>query len=114
MARFVVRRFVSMVGVLLAISILTFLIFQAIPNGDPALRLGGRLATQQELTQIRHQYGFDKPLYVQYFKTMGQIFSGTAYSYSQGVNVDTEIRRGLPTTLSLGLGAGVIWLLLSI
>jgi peptide/nickel transport system permease protein len=114
MTRFLIRRSFSMVGVLLAISILTFLIFQAIPNGDPATRLGGRLATQQEIAQIRHQYGFDKPLYVQYAKTMDQIFSGTAYSYSQGINVDDEIRRGLPTTLSLGLGAGVIWLLLSI
>jgi peptide/nickel transport system permease protein len=114
MVRFVVRRLLSMVGVLLAISILTFLIFQAIPNGDPATRIGGRLATQEQIAQIRHQYGFDKPLYVQYVKTMDQIFSGTAYSYSQGINVDDEIRRGLPTTLSLGLGAGVIWLLLSI
>jgi peptide/nickel transport system permease protein len=114
MGRFVIRRLLSMAAVLLAISILTFLIFQAIPNGDPAVRLAGRLATQDQVAQIRRQYGFDKPLYVQYAKTMGQIFSGTAYSYSQGVNVDDEIRRGLPTTLSLGLGAGVIWLLLSI
>jgi peptide/nickel transport system permease protein len=114
MARFVVRRVLAMAGVLLAISVLTFLIFQVIPNGDPALRLAGRLATADEIRLIRHQYGFDQPIYVQYVKTMGQIFTGTAYSYTQGLNVDDEIRRGLPTTLSLGLGAGVIWLLLSI
>jgi peptide/nickel transport system permease protein len=114
MARFAVRRLLSMIGVLFAISILTFLIFQAIPNGDPALRLAGRLATADEIKQIRHQYGFDQPIFVQYFKTMGQIFTGTAYSYTQGLNVVDEVRRGLPVTLSLGLGAGVIWLLMSI
>ena len=39
MARFIVRRVASMIAVLFAISVLTFVIFQAIPNGDPALRL---------------------------------------------------------------------------
>jgi peptide/nickel transport system permease protein len=114
MTRFLIRRSFSMVGVLLAISILTFLIFQAIPNGDPAQRLAGRLATADQVAQIRHQYGFDKPLPLQYVKTMEQIFTGNAYSISTGLNVDDEIRRGLPTTLALGLGAGVIWLLLSV
>jgi peptide/nickel transport system permease protein len=114
MTRFVVRRLLSMVGVLLAVSILTFLIVQKIPNGDPAERLGGRLATQDQIALIRHRYGFDRPIYVQYAKTMDQIFTGQAYSYAQGINVDSEIQRGLPTTLALGLGAGVIWLLMSI
>jgi len=114
MSRFVLRRLLSMVGVLVAVSVLTFLIVQKIPNGDPAERLGGRLATQDEIALIRHKYGFDKPIYVQYVKTMDQIFTGQAYSYAQGINVDNEIKRGLPTTLSLGLGAGVIWLLMSI
>ena len=41
MARFLVRRLFAMIVVLFAISVLTFLIFQAIPNGDPAVRLGG-------------------------------------------------------------------------
>ena len=47
MTRFVVRRLLSMMLVLFAISVLTFLIFQAIPNGDPAQRLAGRTATPE-------------------------------------------------------------------
>jgi peptide/nickel transport system permease protein len=100
--------------VIFAISVLTFLLFEAIPNGDPALRLGGRLATATELHLIRVKYGFDKPIYVQYVRTMKDIFTGSAYSYTQGFNVLDEIRAGLPATLSLALGAGVIWLLVSI
>ncbi len=114
MLRFAIRRFASMILVLFAISILTFLLFQALPNGDPALRLAGRLATAQEIQQIRIKYGFDKPIWVQYVNTMKAIFTGAAYSYSQGFNVNSEIKRGLPATLSLALGAGIIWLLLSI
>jgi peptide/nickel transport system permease protein len=114
MARFAVRRLIGMVTVLFVISLLTFLLFEAIPNGDPALRIGGRQATATELHQIRVTYGFDKPIYIQYLRTMKNIVTGQAYSYTQGFNVVDEIRAGLPATLSLALGAGVIWLLASI
>ena len=114
MARFVARRLIAAVAVLFVISVLTFLIFQAIPNGDPAVRIAGRTANAQEIAQVRHQWGFDKPIYVQYVRTMGKIFNGTVVSYSQGFNVLDEIRRGLPATLSLAIGAGIIWLALGI
>jgi peptide/nickel transport system permease protein len=113
-ARFVIRRLLACIAVLFAISVLTFLLFQAIPNGDPALRLAGRLATATEIHQIRVKYGFDKPLPVQYVRTMKDIFTGSAYSYTQGLNVIDEVKRGLPATLSLAFGAGIIWLLVSI
>jgi peptide/nickel transport system permease protein len=114
MARFLLWRGLSVVGVLIAISILTFLIFQAIPNGDPALRLAGRLATPQQVADVRHQWGFDQPIYVQYVKTMDKVFTGQVISYTQQVNVLEEIKRDLPATLSLAIGAGVIWLSLGI
>jgi peptide/nickel transport system permease protein len=114
MTQFAIRRIISMVLVLFAISVLTFLLLAAIPNGDPALRLAGRQATATEIHQIEVKYGFNKPVYVQYAKTMGQIFTGQAYSYTSGFNVLDEIKAGAPATLSLALGAGIIWLLASI
>jgi len=114
MARFLVRRLVSMLLVLVAISILTFLIFQAIPNGDPAQRLAGRTATPETVQAIRRTWGFDKPIYVQYAKTIEKVFTGSVISYTQQVNVVDQIRRDVPVTLSLALGAGVIWLALGV
>jgi peptide/nickel transport system permease protein len=114
MARFILVRLIACVGVLIAVSILTFLIFQAIPSGDPALRLAGRLATPQQIHDVRVTWGFDKPLYVQYVKTMEKIFNGSVVSYTQQVNVLQEIKRDLPATLSLSIGAGIIWLGLGI
>jgi peptide/nickel transport system permease protein len=114
MARFAVRRLLAMVAVMFLISVLTFLLFEAIPNGDPALRLAGRSATALEIHEIDVKYGFNKPIYVQYLKTMKNIFTGQAYSYTQGFNVLDEIKAGLPATLSLAFGAGIIWLLTSI
>jgi peptide/nickel transport system permease protein len=114
MGRFVLSRLISVVVVLVAISILTFLIFQVIPNGDPALRLAGRLATPQQVQDVRQQWGFDKPIYVQYTKTMDKVLTGKVISYTQQLNVLDEIKRGLPVTISLAVGAGIIWLSLGI
>jgi peptide/nickel transport system permease protein len=113
-ALFALKRFVSAVVVLFVVSVLTFLIFFAIPNGDPALRLAGRTATAQTIATVRHDYGFDRPLYVQYLRTMKQVFDGSIQSYTQHVTVFSQIKRGLPATLSLAIGAAVIWMIIGI
>ena len=114
MSRFIVRRLLAMVLVMFVISLLTFLLFEAIPNGNPAFRLAGRTATPAEIHQIEVKYGFNKPVYVQYLRTMKNIFTGQATSITQGFNVLDEIKDGLPATLSLAFGAGFIWLFTSI
>jgi peptide/nickel transport system permease protein len=115
MARFVTRRIITMAAMLFAISVVTFLLFiVALPNGNPAALIAGRLANPAEIHLISVKYGFDKPIWDQYVRTMGNIFTGQAYSYQQGFNVDQEIENGLPATLSLALGAGLFWLAASI
>ena len=115
MARFVIRRMLTMVLMLFVISVITFLLFVvALPGGNPASTIAGRLANPAEVHLISVRYGFDKPLWVQYVKTMGNIFTGQAYSYNQGFNVLAQIGKGLQATLSLAFGAGIFWLLASI
>jgi peptide/nickel transport system permease protein len=114
MRRFIVRRLISTVVVLFAISVLTFLIFEAIPNGDPAQRLAGRTSTPETVAAIRHTWGFDRPIYDQYLLTMKNVFTGKIVSYTQQVNVEDQIAKGLPATLSLAIGAGIIWLALGV
>src|SRR5271154_1678196 len=93
---FAIKRLAAAVVVLFAVSILTFLIFFAIPNGNPALRLAGRTATPQTIAHVEQEYGFNKPIYVQYYKMMDQVLSGRIQSYTQHVGVWAQIRRGLP------------------
>jgi len=110
MRRFIVRRTLQTMVVLALVSVFTFLIFQVIPNGDPASRMAGRTATPGQIAAIARSWGFDRPIYIQYLHTMDKIFTGSVVSYSQQINVVDQIKRGLPATISLAAGAGIIWL----
>jgi peptide/nickel transport system permease protein len=111
MTRFVIRRVVQMLIVMFAVSVLTFVIFQLLPGGDPALRLAGRQPDPGQLERIREQWGFNDPVYVQYVKTMSQVFSGDLISYSTQQNVWDELKGRIPRTFALAIGAGVMWML---
>ena len=111
MIRFAARRLASMVLVLFAVSVLVFLIFNAIPGGDPATRIAGNYVTPTQLEVIRHEWGFDRSLPVQYAQMMEKLFGGKLISYFSGLDVREEIWKGLPRTLSLALGAALLWVI---
>jgi peptide/nickel transport system permease protein len=110
MARFVVRRLVGMVAVLFAVSVIVFLIFNVIPNSPPAQRLAGKNATPVLVKSIEEEWGFDESLPQQYLTMMEKVFNGELISYSPRVSVQEKIVEGIPATLSLSIGAGIIWL----
>jgi peptide/nickel transport system permease protein len=114
MGRYVLRRLIGMVVVLFAISVLTFVIFNVIPNGDPAERLGGHNVSPIQLVAIRHQWGFDRSKPEQYLKMMENVFNGSLISYAQHVKVMDQIWQDLPRTLALVAGAAIIWMAFSI
>jgi peptide/nickel transport system permease protein len=110
MTRFVIRRVVQMLIVMFAVSVLTFVIFQLLPGGDPALRLAGRQPDPGQLERIREEWGFNDPVYVQYFKTMSQVFSGDLISYTTQQNVWDELKGRIPRTFALAIGAAIMWM----
>ena len=114
MARFAVRRLISMIFVLFAISVLVFLIFNVIPNGDPAVRMAGRTPTETEINRIRVEWGFDKSLPEQYVTTMKKIFTGDLVSYFTRLNVTEEIKKGAPRTFALAIGAAILWMVTAV
>ena len=110
MGAFIVRRTIGAFIVLFAVSLITFAIFIVIPGGDPAVRMAGKNATDENIANIRETWGFDEPFYVQYAKMVEKIFNGDLISYNTQQNVLDEIKRGLPATISLAIGAAIIWL----
>ena len=116
MLGFIARRLVSMVFVMFSISVLVFLIFFATPGVDPAARIAGRNADQETLRAVRKDFGLDKPMPVQYGLMMKKLFiSRDLTSFvNRGAKVIPQIAEAAPVTLSLVLGAALIWVVVSI
>src|SRR5437588_7882799 len=105
MLRFVVRRLLLLVPILLGLSVLVFVWIRALP-GSPAESLLGERSTPQAVAQIRHQYGLDKSIYVQYWdylKTIGTGNFGTSIASARTVTY--ELGHRFPATVELGLAA---------
>ncbi len=124
MLPFVIRRLVGMIAVLFAVSVLVFIVFILVPGGDPAERMAGKNPTPANIHNIRQRWGFNRPFYVQYVKMMQKAGNGLLpgrhgeydilRSFDTRQNVVHEIKRGIPATFSLCIGAGIIWLFFGI
>src|SRR5438874_85701 len=123
MAPFVIRRLIGMVAVLFGVSVLVYVVFILVPGGDPAERMAGKNPLPANILNIRKKWGFDQPFYVQYVKMMQKAGNGLIgkhgeydilTSFQNRQNVVHEIKRGIPATFSLCIGAGIIWLLFGI
>ncbi|GBR46504.1 peptide ABC transporter permease [Acetobacter pomorum] len=110
------RRLGQTVFVLFGISALVFAVFFATPGADPTARIAGKNASPQTMQKVRQEYGFDRPLPVQYAIMMKKLFiTQDLASYAdRGELVVPEIIRAAPVTVSLVCGAAVIWVVVSI
>ena len=105
MLRFVVRRLLLLVPILIGLSILVFLWIRALPGG-PAQALLGERATDAQIQQIEREYGLDRPIHVQYWryvKTVGRLDFGTSVTTRR--DVTEELKQKFPATVELALAA---------
>jgi peptide/nickel transport system permease protein len=105
MLRFVVRRLLLLVPILLGLSILVFFWIRALPGG-PAQALLGERATAESIAEIEEIYGLDRPVYEQYWsylKTVVQLDFGTSITTRRPVV--EEIQQRFPATIELALAA---------
>jgi peptide/nickel transport system permease protein len=116
MSRYIVRRLLWVIVLLFAVMLLTFLIFYAFPSADPAALRAGRQPNPALVAQIRHQLGLDDPLLVQFGRYLKDVVTkfDLGYSYQNNISVRTQIFQRLPATISLAVGAAVIWLIAGI
>lgn len=116
MTKYIIRRLLWVIVLLFLVSLLTFVIFYLLPSSDPALLRAGRQPTPALVAQIRHNLGLDKPWFVQYFRYMRALVLhfDFGFSFQNNVPVRTTIFSRLPATISLAVGAAVIWLIIGI
>jgi peptide/nickel transport system permease protein len=114
LVRFLIRRILLGVLVLWIISVAVFAMFFIAPH-DPARLLAGKEATPQTVALITHRLGLDKPVLVQYGVFLGRLLHGDlGYSYYNSEPVTHLIASRLPVSISLALGAAVMWLVIGI
>jgi peptide/nickel transport system permease protein len=118
--RFLIRRVVMGLITLWVIISLVFLLYFA-ANPDPARALAGRAATPQDLVNITHTLGLDKPLWQQYLNFLWRFLHlfvldpnslGTSFKYREPVT--QLIGQAIPVDISLAVGSAVIWLALGL
>ncbi|MQA99529.1 MAG: ABC transporter permease subunit [Actinobacteria bacterium] len=101
MLKYIVRRLILTVPILLGLSILVFLFVRALPGG-PAIALLGERATQESVEQIEEELGLDRPLPVQYLSYLRNILSGDlGSSVSTRRPIVDELKQRFPATFEL-------------
>jgi peptide/nickel transport system permease protein len=113
MGRYIIRRLLWVIVLLILVSFVTFAIFYLLPTADPAVLRAGRSPNPALIANIRHSLGLDKPFFVQYWRYMKNVLLhfNFGYSYQFSQPVKHMILSRLPATISLTVGAVVIWLL---
>jgi peptide/nickel transport system permease protein len=105
MIKFIVRRLLLLIPILLGLSFLLFIWVRALPGG-PATALLGEKATPERVAEINRIYGFDKPVITQYFKYLNRLIH---LQFGQSItlrkNVIDELVRRFPATIELSVAA---------
>jgi peptide/nickel transport system permease protein len=117
MVRFLIRRILLGLLVIWMTTVLVFGIFFAGPGpNDVARRLAGRNATQATVDEIKRNLHLNRPLVVQYWDFIKQLVwhHNLGYSYYHQQPVATVLKQAIPITLSLALGAAIIWLVIGV
>ncbi len=112
MIRFLVRRLAQAIVVLWATSAVVFLLFFVGPGPNQVARtFAGRLGTAARIAQIKGELHLDQPLYLQYSHWAWNVLDGNlGYDYYKGESVISAIAQAAPATISLVLGAAVLWI----
>ena len=108
MLSFTIRRFLSVIPTLFAVSIIVFLMLRLAP-GDPAELLLGERATTESLAAMREHLGLNEPIHTQYLMFLQRLMKGdlgeTIWSRQK---VSHEIKERFPATIELALAAMII------
>lgn len=114
MLRYIIRRLLETIPVLIGITLLLFLLLYVVP-GDPARVMVPKGASPQVIKNIQEKFGLDQPLYIQYFKYLGNILKGDfGISYRFRRPVIDILAEHYPNSVKLALAAILIEIIIGI
>jgi peptide/nickel transport system permease protein len=118
MTAFIVRRLIQTAIILIIVSLIVFLALRLLP-GDPIVMLVSQSqlqqVTEEQLDKLRHEYGLDKPMLMQFFDWAGGIFRGDfGKSITNTEPVTKEILKRLPITIHLGVLSFILSIIIGV
>jgi peptide/nickel transport system permease protein len=118
MGRFVARRLLWAIALLLLVHLFTFTLFSVLPTADPAALRAGRSGDPQVLAAIRSELGLNESKPHQYLRSLDRLVLhadlGSSYAGGSRAPVLHEIVERLPVTAALTLGAAIVWLIVAV
>ena len=113
MIRYIIRRLLWGIVLLVAVMAITFLLFYLLPTVNPAALRAGRNSSPRIIQEISASLGLNKPIYTRFWDYLEQLVFhfNLGFSYYSGAPVKSLIFDRLPATISLTFGAVVVWLL---
>ena len=117
MTRFLIRRTLLGLFVILMTTLFVYIIFFVGPGPQTvAHKIAGRQATPQQIQQVLHDYHLDQPFYKQYWHFLWNklLHGNLGTSYYHQLPVTSVLKQAIPITLSLALGAAVIWVVIGV
>ena len=114
MIKYILKRLLALIPVVIGITLLIYCVMSFSP-GDPATMQLGSAATQESIAQLRADLGLDRPVVVQYLRYMANLLRGDmGNSYITGNSVSSEIASRFPHTLKLSIAAMALAVVISI
>ena len=114
LARYVVRRLLLLIPVLLGVSIFTFVLIRVLP-GDPVRTVMPQTATPADIAAARHRFGLDRPIVAQYWIWLRDLLHGKlGNSFQTGVDIRTEFLQRVGPTFELVTLALILALVVAI
>jgi peptide/nickel transport system permease protein len=111
---YILRRLVQSIVVVLIVTVIVFLLLHALPGGEARALLGPK-ATPAQIATFNEENGLNDPVFVQYFRTLGQWLTGNfGFSIPLNQTVSSAIAERLPKTLILGLLALILTVIVAI
>ncbi|HUA11468.1 MAG TPA: ABC transporter permease [Solirubrobacteraceae bacterium] len=116
MLRYIARRLIWGVVILIVVCALTFILFRVLPTANPAILRAGRDPQPRLIKEIEQVLGVNKPLIVQFWEYLKQVFFhfNLGYSWYSDAPVSELIFERLPATLSLCLGGAILWVVVGL
>jgi oligopeptide transport system permease protein len=114
MGRYVIRRLLQMIPVIIGTTFLIYAMVWALPGNPFAGRCGDRPCPQSYIDQMTAKYNLDDPLILQYLKYMGNLITGDFGETFRGTPIIDELAQRYPTTVKLALMAIIIEILVGI